>query len=455
MPEIPNFPASIADAEQSVVLPFPQLERTGQRVGYTLNQAAVLYPGDTPGQNPEAGHALPPATPSAEYAGVQASNKNDEQGALSGTEQGHAQPVEEPTPAAAAGGGGDEPPKDPPEKTQGASENDDVPDRYIEAAQKTISAQAAEGTLPLESLDARTKRVHELAALLRDADEQRGQAKATHDTPEPVIQPEAEAVVLPFGRRSAGQEASADRYIDPTLPEPPQSDKPAARVIPVDRYIARSVAGKMLPGEHVSIPTGLTERTEITSSEMLPADAADVEAYRATLFTDNMSDASPSTTDVFGGEASALHPFRQVLTVDSGRAVALLQYSKMYPRTSFIGVDSRYDQQRQPRMDRPGVQLTQGSADALAGIANASMNTILVPNEASWIPDEVPLNTVVAELTRVAKTGTVLRTHIQHQNLQRAVSNVLQRHGWQVQGVLDNRQRLTGTFVAIKIPVPK
>lgn len=110
-----------------------------------------------------------------------------------------------------------------------------------------------------------------------------------------------------------------------------------------------------------------------------------------------------------------LGPFRVVVDLGSGQAIALLQYSKEFPQTTFIGVDDNYQNTLPLNYHHPGVQLVKDNWSKLSLFKDNSVDTFIsVQGGITWscegpkydrtsTPDDF-----LASITRVAKENCFL-----------------------------------------------
>lgn len=116
---------------------------------------------------------------------------------------------------------------------------------------------------------------------------------------------------------------------------------------------------------------------------------------------------------IAGGINNAFAPGKTVLELGSGRACALLQFSKDYPKTVFIGIDERYDQKGVTDIKQSGVHLINDKWSTLRTIPDQSVDTILSFKGAftHGVHESNPQASleIVNTLNRVAKPGAILR----------------------------------------------
>lgn len=117
-----------------------------------------------------------------------------------------------------------------------------------------------------------------------------------------------------------------------------------------------------------------------------------------------------SREDFFG-------PGRVVLDLGSGEALGILGYSKEFPKTTFIGVDSGYRDSPEIDFNKKGVQLVNDDWDKLNSFPDNSVDTIMsVQGGLTWAIERKMENGKVKDvdflssITRVAKEGCVFLT---------------------------------------------
>ncbi len=108
-------------------------------------------------------------------------------------------------------------------------------------------------------------------------------------------------------------------------------------------------------------------------------------------------------------------PGKVVVDLGSGQATALKEYSKEFPNTIFIGIDSCYRYSPQIDTTQSGVQLIKDNWSKLNSIPANSVDTILsVEGGFTWScivsePNQTCTpETFIKTITRVAKKGCVL-----------------------------------------------
>lgn len=145
---------------------------------------------------------------------------------------------------------------------------------------------------------------------------------------------------------------------------------------------------------------------------------------------------------IAGGVNFALAAGRTVLDLGSGEAIALLEYSQKFPKTTFIGIDSGYDKEIPIHLNKPGVQLTKDDWTAMNALPDHCIDTILSTQGAfMWGAGAhgVTTEAVVNAVTRVAKKGAILRfdrsssrTNWEKEG-DKKVLDLLQQEGWKIQ----------------------
>ncbi len=122
---------------------------------------------------------------------------------------------------------------------------------------------------------------------------------------------------------------------------------------------------------------------------------------------------------IFGGYEAAFHAGKTVLDIASGQALGIIQLATRFPNTSFIGADILYEHERVVFPGKPGVQLTKADWRVLRTISDHSVDTILsLQGIGMWgMPGQSVRHSttqedgekIIAALTRVAKSGAVVR----------------------------------------------
>lgn len=124
---------------------------------------------------------------------------------------------------------------------------------------------------------------------------------------------------------------------------------------------------------------------------------------------------------IFGGYDEVMKPGKTVLDLGPGQALGLMQFAEKHPETSFIGIDSLYQEKRKVRPGQPGLQLTHGNWNDLAPIPNNSIDTIISLQSLSFWglpgfggrrgvkPDDELTDRIVKSLYRVLKVGGTIR----------------------------------------------
>lgn len=167
-------------------------------------------------------------------------------------------------------------------------------------------------------------------------------------------------------------------------------------------------------------------------------------SYQSMLFPDVFVDASDGKSETysaerflsearrreqakpfFGGYETALQAGKVVLDIASGEAVALAQFSLQFPGTTFIGVDSLYQNEERVFLNKKGMQLVKDDWRFLRTIPDGSIDTILscqgvsmwgLPGISSEDVSEEDGLLVVNTLQRISKPGTVIRFDDTDQN---------------------------------------
>lgn len=201
----------------------------------------------------------------------------------------------------------------------------------------------------------------------------------------------------------------------------------------IDEYINRFRFGQpeLGMGETLQIPTTVGT-VNYSKEDWSWTTDRDKDSYDLELFSDEFENFRPDkdtkgtavprtdkTEVIAGGKQFALGSGRVVLDIASGEAVALLQYSREFPETTFIGVDSGYEKFVRVDLNKPGVQLSKDDWSNLASIPDNSVDTILSIQGAFrhgvghyGDPKEGELE-ILKAMTRVAKSGAILRYDIQ------------------------------------------
>lgn len=136
-------------------------------------------------------------------------------------------------------------------------------------------------------------------------------------------------------------------------------------------------------------------------------------------------------------------------------AVALLQFSRDFPETVFIGVDLGYDRTTIPDMGKPGVQLVRDNWASLLTIPDHSIDTFLSCTGAFTHGvykgnPEASLQVIIT-LNRVAKPGAILRYNTDrgwssyNEEDDDWTAGLLRKNGWEVYF-----SKESGTNVAIR-----
>lgn len=139
---------------------------------------------------------------------------------------------------------------------------------------------------------------------------------------------------------------------------------------------------------------------------------------------------------VAGGIQTAFAAGKTVLDLGSGEAIALLEYSKDFPETVFVGVDTGYDRQVKPDLIHPGVQLTKDDWNVLSTIPDKSVDTIIsLQGAMRWgINNQGDL---INAIDRVAKPGAIFRFDVTFSELKpgsggNVNGKLLEQLGWEV-----------------------
>jgi len=145
---------------------------------------------------------------------------------------------------------------------------------------------------------------------------------------------------------------------------------------------------------------------------------------------------------VNGGTESTFGSGKVVVNLGSGEAIGDIQLSQAYPDTTFIAVDTGYGTEKQPKLNKPGLQLVKDDWNTLAAIPDDSIDTILSLQGAfTWgfrsNDEAVPL---IKTITRVAKEGATLRFDLDISQAtsdatEQGIFEILKQHGWETQVV--------------------
>lgn len=229
-------------------------------------------------------------------------------------------------------------------------------------------------------------------------------------------------------------------------------------VDPIVSYINRDRSREYIDTDvPVAIPVSKNERVVYKKADYDWTTNRDLHFYNEVLFSDEYqyykvdelyhsskmkSDAKP----ILGGRDRAFAPGNVVLELGSGEAVALLQFSRLYPDTTFIGVDFGYVPTMHLDLKRKGVQLLHENWDTLQSLPDQSIDTFLsVQGGFSWGTDPKPDRSIpiLDAVSRVAKHGATLRTDdIDYWSYDPYISNYLRKLGWTI--------RVDGAVVCVK-----
>lgn len=149
---------------------------------------------------------------------------------------------------------------------------------------------------------------------------------------------------------------------------------------------------------------------------------------------------------IAGGIENAFAPGKTVLDLGSGRAYAILQFSRDYPMTNFIGVDARYDQVSPVDIKEPGVHLIDDYWSDLRTIPDCSVDTIISERSLfTWgigSNEEPETNKqIIDSINRVTKPGAIMRYDTERGSAsgedeggdeKRWIVNFLNANGWDV-----------------------
>lgn len=206
-------------------------------------------------------------------------------------------------------------------------------------------------------------------------------------------------------------------------------------------------------GETTLIPINKFERIGYSKEDGGWDTDRDMDDYNGMVFSDEYkfiasTDEVPCHTiaregsePIAGGVNFALAAGRTVLDLGSGEAIALLEYSQKFPKTTFIGIDSGYDRELPIRLNKPGVQLTKDDWTILKTLPDYCIDTILSTQGAfMWGAGAHGRTTeaVVNAVTRVAKRGAILRFDHNPSKLDwektedQKTLDLLQQKGWKV-----------------------
>lgn len=156
-------------------------------------------------------------------------------------------------------------------------------------------------------------------------------------------------------------------------PQEPAWESEEAMHVAIQEYLQRPryTEPPLRKGESVDIPTvhGFVIFTKKDDIWKTNREAAEYDAF---LFGEEFQLKPPPTgteplqsiqkdpASSYNGERDfAFHEGKTVLDLGSGEAVALHEYARMYPNTTFIGADTGYSQTHTLERGVPGVQLVQ------------------------------------------------------------------------------------------------
>jgi len=206
--------------------------------------------------------------------------------------------------------------------------------------------------------------------------------------------------------------------------------------------------------------------------------------YRRMVFGDQQFDnptvwdahptASPVTEKIGGGEEATFAPGQVVVDLGSGRAVALHEYSRLYPEATIIGIDNCYTKQKKLHLKKPGLQLTKDDWKTLESLPDGSVDTFL--SVVGVVPYGIDIKNpdsseILDTIGRKIKKGGIFRFHREiaypmdsvagvmtktdeyRISLQKRdyIVNLLLEKGWEVYPVYDKQSIMKETIVARKI----
>jgi hypothetical protein len=234
---------------------------------------------------------------------------------------------------------------------------------------------------------------------------------------------------------------------------------------PVDRYISQAKSDnlhspRIKSGERVRIPLNRFSEIMYRNENEKWWTNRDSTMYDIMVFSDEYQEIPRLSQDlprlssirddsseiIAGGRDKAFSAGKTVLDLGSGEAIALLEYSKLYPRTVFIGIDQGYSHKSNLDLNRTGVQLTKEDWNILSSIPTGSIDTIIsCQGGLEWgFKQHEDANHILGTLTRVMKLDGILRFDIDmSQEADKNKISQIEQHGWKV--VL-----APGTAVAIK-----
>jgi len=227
---------------------------------------------------------------------------------------------------------------------------------------------------------------------------------------------------------------------------------------PISRYLKSRHSPE--PGETVFIPTGPVEgmyyQEPWGDGQSTYRTGSRANQYREQLFSDEFNlvevnlfkgifrvKRKPDRSSLIaGGIDNAFAPGKTVLDLGSGRARALLQFSKDYPNTVFIGIDDRYKQEEVVDIKERVIHLMNDDWHFLKTIPDQSVDTILSCKGAFtngvYKSDSETSFKIINTLNRVAKPEAVLRYNtdrgwsVNYKEGDEWIVNFLRDNGWEV-----------------------
>lgn len=210
-------------------------------------------------------------------------------------------------------------------------------------------------------------------------------------------------------------------------------------------------------GETVTTIRGQMEYTKPPQAGVTCLSLAE---YNGALFPDSYEphNMNPASRRIAGGYTKAMAPGKTVVDLGSGQAHALNQLAMQHPRTTFIGIDIGYAEQRPIAVQQPGtLQLTKDDWNVGRTLANAFADTILL--RGGNIPGGIDLqngqlNRLVDTICRISKPGTVLRFDLpptaHHERAALTYLLKTSQLGWEIHTITDKNHIIRPAIVAVR-----